>query len=498
MATKRRERSAAIWIVLLLWFSSLSAASSDLRLVEAVRSQEKAAVRSLLSSGVDVNASQPDGTTALTWAAHWDDLEIAELLIQAGAQVNTANQYGVTPLALASANGSGAMVGRLLEAGADPNAAKPTGESPLMAAARAGSLEAVKLLLAHRADVSAKESWRGQTALMWAVTEQHIGVAEVLVEQGADVHARSNAGFTPFLFAARTGNREMVRLLLEAGANVNDAAPDGMTALVMASANGFESLAVFLLENGADPNAKDGNGVTAMHYAMLEGIAYLAGVAPAFAGNSHFFRSNMVALVEALLAHGADPNARIAKAPRLPGSGNTPRFSVAGATPFFLAVTTGDLGLMGALVKAGADPLLPTEKNTTPLMVAAGLGHLQDRTVEEEKNALEAVEFLLQRGADVNAVGENGYTALHGAAYVGGDATTRLLAAKGAQLDVEDIWGQTPLMLAESIIGPRLLDFTKKANGPHPSTAKLLLQLGASPVAPAARSAAALPGNTNK
>ncbi len=499
LGTQCQGRRALMWMVILVSATSLAAASSDLRLVEAVRNQDRATVRSLLNERVDVNAPQPDGTTALAWAAHWDDLETADLLIQAGAQVNTANQYGVTPLWLASANGSGAMVGKLLQAGANPNAAKPTGETPLLAAARAGSVEAVKLLLAHGADVNVKESWRGQTALMWAVAEKHVEVARVLLENGADFHARSNAGFTPLLFAARTGNLESSQLLLEAGANVNDATPDGLTALLAASANGFESLAIFLLDQGADSNAKDGYGVTAMHYAVLRGMAYIAGVAPAFVGNNHFFRSNMVALVKALLAQGADPNLRIEKAPRLPaGSGNTPRFSMAGATPLFLAVATGDSGLIRVLLDAQADSRIPTEKNATPLMVAAGLGNLQDRTAEEEKNALEVTEILLQLGADVNAVGENGYTALHGAAYVGADAITQLLVAKGAQLDVEDIWGQTPLMLAEGIIGPLLLDFTKKSNGPHPSTAKLLRQLGASPVAPVAQVPTPLPGNTSK
>ncbi len=57
-----------------------------------------------------MNAAQPDGATAVAWAAHWDDLEIADLLIRAGADVNTPNDLRVTPLMLASTNGSAAMV----------------------------------------------------------------------------------------------------------------------------------------------------------------------------------------------------------------------------------------------------------------------------------------------------------------------------------------------------------------------------------------------------
>jgi hypothetical protein len=112
------------------------ASAPDLRLVGAVRAGDTQAVRSLLAERVDVNAAEADGATAIAWAAHRDDLEVADLLIAAGANVNAANDYGVTPLSLACTNGSAAMVERLLKAGADPNAARPSGETPIMTAAR--------------------------------------------------------------------------------------------------------------------------------------------------------------------------------------------------------------------------------------------------------------------------------------------------------------------------------------------------------------------------
>ena len=89
--------------------------------------------------GVDVNAAQIDGTTALHWAAHYDDAETAALLVKAGANVNAANRYGVPPLALACTNGNAAVVRLLLEAGADANATMKGGETMLMMAARAGA-----------------------------------------------------------------------------------------------------------------------------------------------------------------------------------------------------------------------------------------------------------------------------------------------------------------------------------------------------------------------
>ena len=116
------------WLLYVLSVAGLAVASGDLQLADAVEKGDKEAARSLLKQQADVNAPQPDGATALAWAAHWDDLETAELLIRAGANVNAANDYGVTPLSLACTNRSAAMVKKLLEAGSaggrgDPAAA---------------------------------------------------------------------------------------------------------------------------------------------------------------------------------------------------------------------------------------------------------------------------------------------------------------------------------------------------------------------------------------
>jgi ankyrin repeat protein len=395
------------------------------------------------------------------------------------------------------------MVEKLLNAAANPNAALPTGETPLMTCSWTGNAGAVKLLLARGADVHAKETRRGQTALMWALEQKHLEAARVLVEHGADVRARSKSGFTPLLFAAKQGDMESVRVLLAAGANVNEGTPiqnrptgrraaplpddadpnvpDGVTPLLMASASGHEELSLFLLENGANPNAADGTGATALHYATLKGMALIGAVSTQLAVNNYVFRPNMLKLVEALLARGANPNARLLREPRLPGT--TPRFSLIGSTPFSFATATGDLRLMRLLVQSGANPLLATNKHTTPLMVAAGLGNFEDPTEEQKKMALEAARMLVELGADVNAVDDYGWTALHGAAYTGADATVQFLVDKGAKLDIKDMFGQTPYSIAAGQIGAFIADFQKKPFGPHPSTMNLLRKLGADPFA---------------
>jgi len=135
-------------------------------LVEAAQNGNKAGVQLALRNHADVNAAQPDGTTALEWAARLDDLEIADILLDAGANAKASNKYGVTPISLAATNGSAAMIERLIRAGADSNSTLPEGETALMTASRTGKLDAVQVLLKHGADVNAKENWRGQTALM--------------------------------------------------------------------------------------------------------------------------------------------------------------------------------------------------------------------------------------------------------------------------------------------------------------------------------------------
>ncbi|MGH9784709.1 MAG: ankyrin repeat domain-containing protein [Terriglobia bacterium] len=450
MAVKGK-RPRCWWMIALLSVASLAAPSGDLRLVEAVEKGDKEAVRSLLREHADVNAPQADGATALHWAAHRDDLETAELLIRAGANVNAANDYGVTALSLASTNGNAAMVEKLLKAGADPNASRPTGETVLMTAARTGNAEAVKLLLAHGAEVNAKEARREQTALMWAVEGKKPEAARALIEHGADVHARSEGGFTPLLFAARQGDVDSARILLAAGANVNDSTPEYGSALVVASASGREAVAAFLLEKGADPNAADGYGMTALHYAFQKGLAVLGGVKP-LPIVSFMFRPHMQELVKTLLAHGAKPNVQITKEPpELPMTGSGPG-SLVGATPFLLATAADDdVSVLRVLAAGGADPLLATKEGITPLLVAAGIGRRRGRTVEEERNALEAVELLMELGADVNAAMPNGWTPLHAAALSASSTVIQFLADNGAKLDAEDGAGQTPLSIAGGV-----------------------------------------------
>ena len=480
-----------LWLGILLSGASLFAASGDLRLVEAVKRKDKEAVRSLLEQQVDVNASEGDGATALQWAVHSNDAETADLLMRAGASVNAANDNGVTPLWLACTNGNAAMLGKLLQAGANPNVSLTrTGETVLMTCARTGDADTVKLLLDGGADPNAKENLRGQTALMWAVAEKHPDAVRALIEHGADVHAstkprtdiydRTLGGFTPLLFAARVGDFESARILQAAGADPNESTQETGNTLVVASASHHEELAIFLLEKGADPNSADEYGMTALHHAVQKGIADLSAIEyrPALMPPP-----NLPSLVRALLAHGADPNARIRKDYTLsvaPYRHTSPP-SIVGATPYFLAAAAGDPDIMRILVERGADPLLEAGESMRPLMAAAGISRLVDFLPEEESSHLEAVKLALDLGADINETTKRGQTALHAAASAGADTIVQFLVDKGAQVNAKDELGRTPWSMAAGFY-PSF--GTASANTlvsirPHPGTAELLLKLGA-------------------
>ena len=441
---------------LLLCAGSVSAGANDGSLVDAVRARDAEAVEALLGAFADVNAPAADGATALHWAAYQDALPLADRLLNAGADVDAANDYGVTPLSLACDNGSARMVMRLLEAGADADAARSTGETPLMTCARTGSVDAVHALLDAGANPSAAETWQGQTALMWAAAERHTGIVRALVEKGADVQARTAGGFTALAIAAREDEPELAALLLDAGADVNATAPGGATPLVVATVRGHTRLATFLLEQGADPNAGEA-GYTPLHWAAgswhTELTGSLRGIETA---RDEEWRSmngvqeGRLALVEALLAHGADPDLRLANHPPQFGFASQRfRVSLVGATPFLLAAMDANVAVMDALVAAGADTRLATDEGTTPLMVASGLGRVPAETRVTEAETLDAVQFVLDLGADVNATNAVGRSALHGAAHIRSDAAVQLLFEHGATVEVADQRGITPLMIAE-------------------------------------------------
>lgn len=495
-----RERLLLVFLLALC----LSAAGGSDRLIDAVKSGDRQAVRAFLKNHADVNAADPDGTTPLEWAVRADDLETVRLLLDAGANAKAANRLGVTALSLAATNRNAAMTQTLLQAGADANATLPGGQTVLMTAARTGNPEAVKALLAHGAAVNARENSYGETALMWAAAENHAGAAKVLIEHGAEVNARSkpldypqdkfglegvvtilpHGKWTPLMYAARQGSLDAARVLVEAGADLNATDPDGSTALVLAIINSHFDTAALLAEKGADPNIADTAGMAALYAAVdMNTLGEVYG-RPARPATS---KMSALDLMKVLLARGANPNAQL-NGPALQRAHTPGEPTLAhGATPLMRAAKNGDTPAIELLLAHGADPGIAQKNHTTALMFAAGLGRGQGVFAKDyatEAELLSAVKALVAHGADVNAASDAGETPLHYAAQASDDIV-RFLAEHGAQLEAKDKQGRTPVDMA---LGKGLRG---RAGGPvtvREGTAALLRQLMAGSVAaPAAK-----------
>jgi len=464
-------------------------APASSRVADAVERGDRAGIRALLQERADVNAPQVDGMTALHWAVYLDDLDTAKLLVEAGANVKAENLHGVAPLSLACTNGNTAIVELLLGAGANPRTTLRGGETALMTAARTGKLGPVTALLSRGAEVNAREK-HGQAALHWAAAEGHADVVKALLAAGADFKTPLKSGFTPLFFAVREGRLDVVRVLLEAGADVNEAlAPQksghkaprkGTSPLILAVENGHFELAVALLKAGADPNDQR-SGYAALHtlsWVRKTGRGDDEGGDPPPAGSGSL---SSLDFASALVAHGADVNARLAQ-----GSSGPGKLSRKGATPFLLAAVTADAPLLSRLVELKADPLLTNADGSTPLMAAAGLGTLAPgEEAGTEPEVLEAVELILKLGGDINAVDRNGETAMHGAAYKNLPRVVAFLAERGAKIEVwnrPNKYGWTPLSIAQ---GHRAGNFK-----PSPETIaaleRVLQAAGVPPAAPVA------------
>ena len=364
------------------------------------------------------------------------------------------------------------------------------------------------------ADVDARETWNGQSALMWAGAEGHVPVVETLIARGADIRARSNSGATPLLFAVRKGSIGAVRALLAAGADVNESRPDGAAPLLVAVVNGHEDLVDLLLAAGADPNAEGGSTrltvqgmraepmplvVRKLGYSERESEGIVRGnifgrplQAAVHVANWHisdqFIAVNLdrLRVLRSLLAHGADVNGRNSmEEPRW--SGARYRRHMTGATAFMLAAKSADVEALRLLLDYGADPTINTEDDITPLMAAAGISWASNQDRASEAQVLEAVKLIVEElGADVNAVSDVGETAMHAAAYRGANSVVQYLFDKGAELDVVALDGRTPLRVADGVE-------YGNSFAAHPHTAVLLRELGAREIECPAPCAAAIP-----
>lgn len=445
--------------------SAAYAAARTAAVIEAARSGTVQEMRAILARKVDVNAVEPDGSTALHWAAHRGDAALVGLLLQAGAKAAVINAYGVAPIALAVESGNVAVVSRLLKAGADANAPATGGETPLMTAARLGNAAVVTALLEHGAAVNAVESTRGQTALMWAAAEGHADVIRLLVQRGADIdlvsrgpdapkditegasiYKRVAPRIDPFRavqFAARAGHTEAVTALVEAGANVNEETVNGLSLLTLAIANAAYETAAYLIDAGADVNHAKPGWTPLIQLVRVRNLNIGQFPHPVTKGRMSSFE-----LAQKLLKAGATVDSLTEK----PFNDGWRGFFGPKATPFLLAAKGGDTEMMRLLADHGANVFHKNATGSNAVMVAAGVDMFnpnEDSGTDAEGIAALKLALALGKGAfDVNEVNKAGDAALHGAMHRNSPEFIRILVDAGARLDLKDKRGLLPIQIA--------------------------------------------------
>ncbi len=324
----------------------------------------------LIAHGVDLDARDSHGMSALHVAAALAREEEIKLLVAAGAAPDRRAADGQTPLGVALATGRRDLADWLDWRGWRlPR--RPLQDSDVPAAAIVGDTDAVRRLLDIGMSVDAVDS-QGCSALLRAAGGGHRALVELLLARGAQPGMAANTGATPLSAAVSMRQLEIVDRLLDAGAGLEQRLPGEVTVLMLAAALGLPELVSRLLQAGADLHARDAQGLTPLHCAALYGFTARE-------------RPRLVALLDTLLLGGSDPQ----------------QAANGGATPLLL------------LLGARAEPGTPSTED----VLLAGLDRLLDEDVRLDARdqrgfgplhlaalhgLLRAAQVLLRAGADLN------------------------------------------------------------------------------------------------
>lgn len=392
----------------------------------AARTGSAGVVRALLKAGSDVNAVSEAGATPLHFAAAAGNPDVVTALIDRGANVNARElQWGQTPLIFAAAHDRAEAIAALLTRGADVSVHTKTinlqedgareqaaarkraevlvsfepekhkGDTARTAAVAAATPAVDSTASPANATGGRARGGRGgppvaipkgpftasqiQTAIdsgrAVLATSAPAAGRGAFVEQvdtingGVAGYASSVGGLgglTALHHAVREGNASAVRALVNGGANINDpSSVDHTSPLLMALINGQFDVAKLLIERGADPNVENNVGNSPL-YAVIN---------TQWAPRSRFpqpqdiqtQRTTHLELMSALLKAGANPNARLKTqfwyfSFNNCGNANCGLENIDGTTPFWRAAYALDVDAMQLLVKAGADPNVPSLK----------------------------------------------------------------------------------------------------------------------------------------
>jgi ankyrin repeat protein len=445
---------------LVIAFGASGATELDTKLLEAARRAEAAEVRDLLEAGADANARAADGSTPMLYAAHFGSMSSVQALLSAKGDPNLTNRYGVGPMHEAALRADADLLRALLDAGASVDLALPEGETPLMLASRTSRIDAVGLLIERGANVNVVEQWQGQTPLMYAAAHDRGDVAAALIAAGADVNARTPindlperesrvryyveipvAGFTPVMFAARSGANTALRALIAGKSDLDAKTPEGFTPVVIALDNLRFDAAKVLVEGGATAN--DGGLL-----GVVEARNRVNYVGEHQTPTGAELSLDLLAL---MISKGGDLMGRMPQ-PLLDRDARfVPPPPKITDVALIRAARSADVDAMHVLIDGGADPSLRDDKRggITPL-VAVLTGPELPSLIEAERRPLEddaiaAVDFLLDRGADPAMGNDAGSTALHIAALRAYPGVIKRMAERGLDLNVADREGFTPL-----------------------------------------------------
>jgi len=376
----------------------------------------------------DPNRRLPDGSTPLAWAVESQDRDRVRLLLDRGAKPNGVDAASFSPLIIACQHGDTAILDMLLAARADAKTPGPGGVTALAVCAGNAPAAVVTRLIAAGAVVDAADD-NGQTPLMWAAANGRVENITLLVEHGASVNRRTHKGFTPLFFALKSGVPQAPIAVLDAGGDPDYVGPDGTSVVQLAMYQKDYGFAARMIERGTDLRAFDRNGYQPLHAAVL---------------------ANEPSLVKLLLAKGANPNALTGASKvqwRYEVNFKSAPYEAVPKSPLLLAAEKGATSIMQMLVDAGADTKVRAADGTNIVLAAASGGKLA------------ALELALRLEPDPNTTNADGQTLLH--LLLGGEARTdteatneiaammKLLADKGARIDIRNRAGQTPTDVAK-------------------------------------------------